>query len=164
MLQTDALILIVDDTEDIRDIWRRVLCNAGFRVVEAVDGEDGVRKTRELLPNLVVMDMSMPLLCGIEASRRLKTDSLTAAIPIIIVSADDDTKAEACAVGCEAFLLKPVRHPELIGHIRRLLTSTAITPAPVRSGEVASGAAPTKDASRRNATAPAGQLLPVASA
>jgi CheY-like chemotaxis protein len=123
MATADPLILLVDDTEDIRDIWRRALSKAGFRVVEAVDGEDGVRKTREFLPHLVIMDMTMPLLSGVEASRRLKTDSATAAVPIIMVSADDDVKAEARAVGCEGFLVKPVRHPELISHIRRLLTS-----------------------------------------
>ena len=123
MSPADPLILLVDDTEDIRDIWRRVLCKAGFRVVEAVDGEDGIRKTREFLPNLVIMDMTMPLLSGVEASRRLKTDSATAGVPIIMVSADDDVKAEARAVGCDGFLLKPVRHPELISHIRRLLAA-----------------------------------------
>lgn len=121
MPSTNPLILLVDDTEDIRDIWRRVLSKAGFRVVEAVDGEDGVQKTREFLPDLVVMDMTMPLLNGVEASRRLKADSATAAVPIIVVSADDDVKAEAHAVGCNGFLLKPVRHPDLISHIRRVL-------------------------------------------
>ena len=122
MPQANPLILLVDDTEDIRDIWRRALCKAGFRVVEAVDGEDGVRKTREFLPHLVIMDMTMPIVGGLEASRRLKTDSVTAAVPIIMVSADDDVRAEARAVGCDGFLLKPVSHPELISHIRRLLS------------------------------------------
>jgi CheY-like chemotaxis protein len=121
MATANPLILLVDDTEDIRDIWRRALSKAGFRVVEAVDGEDGVLKTRECLPQLVVMDMTMPRLNGVEASRRLKADSATAAVPIIMVSADDDVKSEARAAGCEGFLLKPVRHPELISQIRRLL-------------------------------------------
>jgi two-component system, cell cycle response regulator DivK len=129
-----SLILLVDDTEDIRDIWRRVLCKAGFRVVEAVDGEDGIRKAREFLPHLVVMDMTMPLLNGLEASRRLKTDSVTAAVPIIIVSADDDVKAEARAAGCDGFLLKPVSHPELIGYIRRLLSEDGERSRSVVSG------------------------------
>jgi CheY-like chemotaxis protein len=115
------LILVVDDTEDIRDIWRRALSKAGFRVLEAVDGEDGVQKTLEFLPHLIVMDMTMPRLSGVEASRRLKTDVATAAVPIIMVSADDDIKAAARDAGCDGFLLKPVRHPELIAHIRRLL-------------------------------------------
>jgi CheY-like chemotaxis protein len=123
MATANPLILLVDDTEDIRDIWRRALSKAGFRVVEAVDGEDGVLKTRECLPQLVVMDMTMPRLNGVEASRRLKADSATAAVPIIMVSADDDVKAEARAAGCEGFLLKPVRHPELISQIRRLLNA-----------------------------------------
>lgn len=121
MPTADPLILVVDDTEDIRDIWRRALSRAGFRVLEAVDGEDGVRKTREFLPHLILMDMTMPLLSGIEASRQLKTDSATAAVPIIMVSADDDVRTAARAAGCDGFLLKPVRHPELIDHIRRLL-------------------------------------------
>ena len=69
------------------------------------------------------MDMTMPRLNGVEASRQLKTDSVTAAVPIIMVSADDDVKAEARAAGCDGFLLKPVRHPELISHIRRLLSN-----------------------------------------
>ena len=122
MPPADPLILLVDDTEDIRDIWRRALSKAGFRIVEAVDGEDGVQKTREFLPDLVVMDMTMPRLNGVEASRRLKADSLTAAVPIIVISADDDVKGEARAVGCDGFMLKPVRHPDLISNIRRLLT------------------------------------------
>jgi CheY-like chemotaxis protein len=121
MPTADPLILLVDDTEDIRDIWRRALSKAGFRVVEAVDGEDGIRKTREFLPHLVVMDMTMPILNGIEACRQLKADSATAAVPIIMISADDDVKTEARAAGCDGFLLKPVSHPELITHIRRLL-------------------------------------------
>jgi CheY-like chemotaxis protein len=121
MSPADPLILLVDDTEDIRDIWRRVLRKAGFRVVEAVDGEDGIRKTRELLPHLVVMDMTMPVLGGLEASQRLKTDSATAAVPIIMISADDDVRAEARAAGCDGFLVKPVSHADLISHIRRLL-------------------------------------------
>jgi CheY-like chemotaxis protein len=133
MATPDPLILLVDDTEDVRDIWRRALSKAGFRVVEAVDGEDGVRKTRECHPHLVVMDMTMPLLNGVEASRRLKMDSATAAVPIIMVSADDDVKAEARAAGCDGFLLKPVRHPELISHIRRLLGEDVERSSPVVS-------------------------------
>lgn len=129
MSATDPLILLVDDTEDVRDIWGRVLVRAGFRIVEAVDGEDGVRKTRDLRPDLVLMDMSMPLLNGVEASRRLKTDSLTAAVPIIVVSADADAEAAARAVGCDGFLLKPASHRDLIGYIRRLLPG-ADTPSP----------------------------------
>ena len=134
MASADPLILLVDDTEDIRDIWRRALSKAGFRVEEAVDGEDGIRKTRELLPHLVLMDMTMPFLSGIEACRRLKTDSVTAAVPIIMVSADDDVKAEAHAAGCDGFLLKPLRHPELISHVRRFLGEAAQRSPSVVSG------------------------------
>ena len=134
MPPADPLILLVDDTEDIRDIWRRVLSKAGFRVVEAVDGEDGIRKTREFLPHLVVMDMTMPILGGLEASRRLKTDSVTAAVPIVMISADDDVRAEACAAGCDGFLVKPVSHAELIGHIRRLLSGEGERSPSVVSG------------------------------
>jgi CheY-like chemotaxis protein len=118
----EALILLVEDTEDIRDIWCRFLTRAGFRVVEAEDGEDGVRKTRDCRPDLVVMDMTMPILSGVEASRRLKTDSATAAVPIIAVSADGDVEKDARAVGCDAFLLKPVRQFDLVGNVRRVLT------------------------------------------
>ena len=134
MATANPLILLVDDTEDVRDIWRRVLLKAGFRIAEAVDGEDGVRKARDERPDLVVMDMSMPVLSGVEASRQLKGDSRTAAVPIIVVSADADAEADARAVGCDGFLLKPASHRDLISHIRRLLTEAETRLTPVAGG------------------------------
>ena len=129
MPPVSPLILLVDDTEEIRQVWRRLLTAAGFRVIEAVHGEDGVRKALDLRPDLIVMDIAMPVLNGIDATRQLKADPATTAVPILAVSADtvDEESREA---GCDAFLPKPVRHGHLLSEVRRLLREVGTAPVP----------------------------------
>jgi CheY-like chemotaxis protein len=80
-------VLLVEDNPDNRDIYGTFLRHYGFTVVEAGDGEEGVRLAREFLPGVVLMDVGLPLLDGLEATRRLKADPATADIPVIALTA-----------------------------------------------------------------------------
>ena len=112
---------MVEDTAEIREVWRRILTTAGFDVRQAGDGADGVRQAREHKPDLIVMDITLPVLDGISAVRQLKADSETAHVPVIFVSGDAFAARRARAAGGEAFLSKPVRAAELLGVIRQTL-------------------------------------------
>jgi two-component system, chemotaxis family, chemotaxis protein CheY len=114
-------ILVVDDSAEIRDVWLRVLTKAGFTVIEAADGAEGVRKARANHPDLVLMDVSMPVLDGISAVRELKSDHATAMIPVVVVSGDVLGELRARAAGVTAFLSKPVRAPDLLAAVTRAL-------------------------------------------
>ena len=118
-------VLLVDDNADLRFVWRRLLVTAGFQVSEAPNGEEGLRRARELQPDLIVMDVSMPVLDGIAATARLKSQRETAAVPVIVISGEADTAERARAAGCEIFLTKPIRNQQLLEAIHRVLASHA---------------------------------------
>lgn len=122
-------ILVVEDNADNRDIYTTFLRHHGYEVAEAETGDEGVRIAREILPAVVLMDMSMPGMDGWEATRRLKSDPGTAAIPIIAVTAhamaDDRLRAEQA--GCDAYLAKPVEPRRVLEEVERLLAGA---PAP----------------------------------
>ena len=117
-------ILVVEDTAEIREVWRRVLTTEGFTVLQAGDGVDGIRQARLHKPDLIVMDITLPLLDGISAVRELKADPATAHVPVVFVSGDAFAARRARAVGGAAFLAKPVRLADLIGTISRTLDDT----------------------------------------
>lgn len=106
----DALILIVDDEETQRLLTRDHLEEKGFRIEEASNGEDGLRLVRELLPDLVLLDVIMPGICGFEVCRQLRTDPAICRTPVIIVTGRDDTDniEKGFAAGATDFLTKPV--------------------------------------------------------
>ena len=116
-------ILIVEDDELNRDSLRRLLRRRGFEIVLAVDGSEGVAVARAEAPDLILMDMSLPGIDGWEATRRLKGDAGTKAIPIIALTAHALTqdREQAFAVGCDDFDTKPVELPRLLGKINALL-------------------------------------------
>jgi two-component system cell cycle response regulator DivK len=116
-------VLVVDDMPDARRICVEYLEYRHFRVETAEDGLDALAKARELRPDLILMDLSMPRLDGCEATRRLKSDARTAAIPIIAVTAHGSggTPERALDAGCLAVVMKPVRLKHLEGEIQRLL-------------------------------------------
>src|SRR5688572_4262324 len=94
------LVLFVDDTQQIRELYSEGLSRAGFRVVQAQDGATAVVKAQALLPDVIVMDLSMAGLDGLEATRRLKMDARTRAIPVILFtgeSMDDRARTSDCA-------------------------------------------------------------------
>lgn len=109
-------VLLVEDNEMNRDMLLRRLERRGYKVLTAVDGEEAIRMTREHSPNLVLMDMSLPVLDGWEATRRLKADPATRAIPIIALTAHalPAERDRALEAGCIAFETKPIDFPKLL--------------------------------------------------
>ncbi len=116
-------ILLVEDNEMNRDAISRLLERRGFSVITAGDGEEGVRRCREERPDLVLMDLGLPVLDGFEATRRLKADPATRDIPIVALTARALTsdREAALAAGCHDYDTKPVDLARLVGKIRRLL-------------------------------------------
>jgi two-component system cell cycle response regulator DivK len=116
-------ILVVEDTEDNRQILRDVLSDAGYDLIEAGDGEEGVRMAAEFQPDLVLMDIQLPLVDGYEATRRIKADPVSRHIPVIAVTsyalAQDEKKA--IAVGCSGYVAKPFSPRALLAKIREFL-------------------------------------------
>ena len=113
-------VLIVEDNEDNRMIYRLGLEHAGYRVLQAVNGAEGVALACASLPDAILMDVSLPVLDGLEATRRLKADPATRHIPIIVITAHAMTtdREKALAAGCDAYLAKPIA-PQAVTHAVR---------------------------------------------
>ena len=118
-------ILLVEDNELNRDMLTRRLERRGFEVLSAEDGAQGVALARSAAPDLVLMDMSLPVLDGWEATRRLKADPATGRIPVIALTAHAmaGDREQAMAAGCDDFDTKPVELPRLLGKISALLAA-----------------------------------------
>src|SRR6266849_5063764 len=116
------MVLIVDDDPDARDMYAEYLKTMGCDVYKAKDGQEAVKKTSELWPNVVVMDLAMPKMDGWEAIRQLHQSSWTSAIPVVAVSAVDNGRETAFEVGCDAYLMKPCTPQVLWAQIQALLT------------------------------------------
>jgi two-component system, cell cycle response regulator DivK len=122
-------ILVVEDQEDNRQILRDLLTSADFEVIEAADGEAGLAAAAAHRPDLILMDIQLPLLDGYEATRRLKADAVLHAIPIIAVTSHalggDADKARAA--GCDAYISKPYSPRQLLAKVREYLPQAAPT-------------------------------------
>jgi CheY-like chemotaxis protein len=120
-----AKILLVEDQEMNRDMLARRLTKRGFEVSIAVDGAEGVEKARSESPDLILMDMSLPVMDGWEATRTLKADEATQAIPVIALTAHamSTDREKALEAGCDAYETKPVELPRLLEAMEKLLTS-----------------------------------------
>jgi len=116
-------ILLVEDNEMNRDMLSRRLVRNGFEVIMAVDGEQGVVMARSERPDLILMDMSLPVVDGWEATRRVRASELTAAIPIIALTAHamSGDREKAIEAGCNDYDTKPIEMPRLLGKIAALL-------------------------------------------
>jgi two-component system cell cycle response regulator DivK len=116
-------ILVVEDQEDNLQIMRDLLTSAGFEIIEAKDGEAGVKTAIAERPDLILMDIQLPLLDGYEATRRIKADPALTATPIIVVTSyalsGDDIKARDA--GCDAYVPKPFSPRQLLAKIREFL-------------------------------------------
>ncbi|HET6647282.1 MAG TPA: response regulator [Pyrinomonadaceae bacterium] len=113
--QNAVSVLLVEDTEDNRMMMRRLLELSGYQVSEAVNGLEAVNLAARETPNIILMDLSLPIVDGLAATRRIRQLPNLATVPIIAVSAHDtaDFHAEALAAGCDAYITKPVDYTEL---------------------------------------------------
>ena len=118
-----STILIVEDNELNREMLSRRLERKGYRVMLAVNGEEGIELARSGSPDLILMDMSLPLIDGWEATRRLKGDPTTSATPIIALTAHAmaNDRDKALQVGCDDYDTKPIELTRLLGKIEALL-------------------------------------------
>ncbi len=116
-------ILLVEDNEDNRDMLTRRLQRKGYEVVAASDGLLGVQMAHDELPHLILMDMSLPLLDGWEATRRIKAEAETCDIPIIALTAHamSGDREKALAAGCDDYDTKPIELTGLLGKIEAQL-------------------------------------------
>ena len=116
-------VLLVEDTEDNRFMMRRLLEMSGYDVIEAVNGEDAVRLASEAQPDIILMDLSLPVVDGLGATRRIRDLPELRHTPIIAVSAHDtaDFHSDALAAGCNAYITKPIDFGELEDMVNYLL-------------------------------------------
>ena len=120
------LVLVVDDFEDNREMFAEFLELSGFRVSRAANGQEAIERAEADMPDLVVMDLSLPVIDGWEATRRLKANPKTAGIPVLALSghSSPQQEQEALHVGCVALLTKPCLPDVLVSRIRRVLDSS----------------------------------------
>jgi two-component system, cell cycle response regulator DivK len=116
-------ILVVEDQEDNRIILRRLLSSAGYDLIEAVNGEDGVALALSTRPDLILMDIQLPAMDGYEATRRIKSNAELKSIPVIAVTsyALSGDEAKARAAGCDAYVAKPFSPRQLLAKVREYL-------------------------------------------
>lgn len=122
-----AKILLVEDNEINRDMLSRRLERRGYQVVVALDGEQGVSMAQSEAPDLILMDMSLPVLDGWEATQRIKAALQTQAIPIIALTAHAmvGDREKAIAAGCDDYDTKPIDFPRLLDKIEMILAKAA---------------------------------------
>jgi CheY-like chemotaxis protein len=116
-------ILLVEDNEDNRVVYRTMLTHFGYEVLEAGDGAEAIRRAREDRPDVILMDISIPVIDGWEATRTLKADPATSGIPVIALTAHamDADRARATEIGFDVFLAKPVEPRRVVSEVRKLL-------------------------------------------
>ncbi len=117
-------VLVVEDFEDNRFMMRRLLEMSGYQVLEAVDGQQAVEMARQENPQLILMDLSLPKLDGLAATRRIREHVELKKIPIVAVSAHDtaDFHAQALAAGCNEYVTKPIDFDQLMNLLEKLIS------------------------------------------
>jgi CheY-like chemotaxis protein len=118
-----AKVLLVEDQEDNRDMLSRRLKKRGYEIEIAVDGAEGVEKARSEGPDLILMDMSLPVMDGWEATRILKAEEATRSIPVVALTAHamSTDREKAFEAGCDAYETKPIELPRLLETMEKLL-------------------------------------------
>lgn len=137
-VRTDASILIVDDAESNKRLLYDFLERCGYRLLTAELGAEATRIAVERLPDLILMDLKLPDMCGLEVTRGLKQDERTKSIPIIAVTARAMAGDEKKALqhGCDAYIAKPFRLFELLRTVQAFLPAVTAAPAPLRGNGV----------------------------
>jgi len=123
MERLKPLVLLVEDQSELREMYVQQLELSGFDVIQAGNGADALTHTAAHCPDVVLMDLSLPILDGWEATRRLKNDARTAHIPVVALTAHDESGElqRATSVGCDWFVPKPCPPDALITEVRRVL-------------------------------------------
>jgi two-component system cell cycle response regulator DivK len=118
-------ILVVEDQEDNRRILRDLLSTAGYDLIEATTGEEGVELAQRERPDLILMDIQLPLIDGYEATRRIRTHSALRAVPIVAVTsyALSGDEAKSRAAGCDGYVAKPFSPRQLLAIVRQFLSA-----------------------------------------
>lgn len=121
--QQHPLVLVVDDYQDAREMLAQYLEYCGYRVVQAADGQAAITRAAELTPSVILMDLSLPVMDGWEATRRLKHDPRTRAIPVVVFSgyAQAGYYELARSAGCDGFVTKPCLPEALVREIKRVM-------------------------------------------
>lgn len=116
-------VLLVEDNEDNRIVYSTILHHFGYRVMEALNGEEGIAKARSALPDLILMDISIPIIDGWEATQVLKHDPETRHIPIIALTAHAlaADRERAIEVGCDSYLAKPCEPKAVVHEVERFI-------------------------------------------
>ena len=122
-------VLIVDDYPDAREMYSEYLQFSGFEVIEAENGMEALSQAAEKSPDIILMDLSLPVMDGWEATRRLKADERTAGIPVVALTghALAGISEGAKRAGCDAFVTKPCLPEDLVKEIRKVLNDSAST-------------------------------------
>jgi CheY-like chemotaxis protein len=125
--QSKQTVMVVEDFEDNRFMMRRLLEMSGYRVIEATNGEEAIEVALRELPEIILMDLSLPRLDGLAATRRMRQHSDLRNTPIVAVSAHDTTDfhAEALAAGCNDYVTKPIDFDELDRLLKGLLPAVS---------------------------------------
>lgn len=121
--RVQPLLLLAEDFEDARELYRDYLEFSGFSVETVTNGRDAIDRAVELQPDLILMDASMPVLDGWQATKELKANPATKRIPVLALTAHafEDAKREAKAAGCDGFVTKPCLPDDLVSRVRAAL-------------------------------------------
>jgi CheY-like chemotaxis protein len=132
-------VLLVDDYLDAREMYTEYLRYSGFDVVEAENGMEALQRAIDATPDIILMDLSLPVMDGWEATRRLKADERTASIPVVALTghALAGISEGAKKAGCDAFVTKPCLPEDLVKEIRKILDASSSTKKTRRSGKYA---------------------------
>lgn len=125
--KNEPLVLVVDDFADAREMYGEYLKFCGFRVAEAQNGVEAIDKAKRLKPDLILMDLSMPVVDGWEATRRLKADASTKSIPVVALTghAMAGHSESAKSAGCDVVITKPCLPHDLIKEIKKVIGAPA---------------------------------------
>jgi two-component system cell cycle response regulator DivK len=121
----NPLVLVVEDYQDAREMYTAYLQFSGYRVAEAANGLEAIEKTRELMPDIILMDLALPKIDGWQATRELKADDRTKHIPIVALTghALAGHSEQARQAGCDSFVTKPCLPDALVAEIQRMLST-----------------------------------------
>jgi CheY-like chemotaxis protein len=122
-------VLVVDDEPMTRNLLRMILSHAGYAIYEAEDGLDALEKIKDLAPDLVVLDVMMPIMDGIDVCKAVRGDAATADLPIIMLSAyaNSGVVEDSMKAGANRYLTKPISRKKLLEEVRELLEAAAVT-------------------------------------